>query len=230
MARFSVIVPCFNLSPWIEECLESMLSQTYADWECIVVDDESTDESSSILDGYAARDVRIKVIHHKNRGEGGARNAGLSAATGEWVVFLDGDDVLAEGALGMLAAVIAGNPRCSLIRFGFREFQDGEGCEGLSSGSSTCVVKDISREIAMPDFFTYAWQHAYWNEWHRCVGKMRCAKGLSARAKLIYCIGNAIPCRTVWWLLLRALPWYLDHGLIPRGRRMARRMLSDCRD
>ena len=61
----SVIVPCYNLASWIRDCLNSVLGQSFSDWECVVVDDESTDDSPSILDGYANQDSRIRVIHQR---------------------------------------------------------------------------------------------------------------------------------------------------------------------
>lgn len=160
MAKFSVIVPCYNLAPWIGACLDSVLSQSFLDWECVVVDDESRDESGAILDDYAARDARIRVIHQANKGEGGARNTGIAAAKGEWVFFLDGDDVMASGALQHLDRLITAYPDEQLIRFGYEQFQDGTGwaspCVG---GRAEC--RDITRHIAMPDFYTFVSQHLY---------------------------------------------------------------------
>ncbi len=157
---FSIIVPAYNVAAWLRECLDSVWGQAFTEWECIVVDDESSDESGSIADEYAARDSRFRVIHQKNAGEGGARNAGLAVARGEWILFLDGDDVLLKGALGALTK--ACNADCDLVRFGFCEFDDGDVPEVGESDS--CFVSrrvDISSEILMPDFFTYVWQHAY---------------------------------------------------------------------
>lgn len=90
---FSVIVSVYNVAPYLRECLDSVLGQTLADWECICVDDGSTDGSSAILDEYAARDSRFRVVHQSNMGVGAARNRGLELSNGDWVTFLDADDV-----------------------------------------------------------------------------------------------------------------------------------------
>jgi len=89
---FSIIIPVYNVAPYLRECLDSVLAQTYTDWEAICVDDGSTDGSGAILDEYAAKDPRFKVIHQANAGVSAARNAALDIAQGEWVWFVDGDD------------------------------------------------------------------------------------------------------------------------------------------
>jgi len=158
--KFSIIVPCYNLEPWIRQCLDSVIAQSYKDWECIVIDDESTDNNGLILDEYARRDLRFKIIHQKNAGEGGARNAGLALAEGEWVFFLDGDDLMLPNALSRLAACISSDDH--VIRFRYCEFEDGA-CPSTEKLASTIREQkiDVSKEINMRDFFTYVWQHIY---------------------------------------------------------------------
>lgn len=100
MPRFSVIVPAYKVQAYLQESLESVLSQSYPDLELIAVDDASPDACGSIMDDYAARDPRVTAVHlAHNLGPGPARNAGLAQATGDYLVFLDGDDTLAPGAL-----------------------------------------------------------------------------------------------------------------------------------
>lgn len=90
----SVIIPVYNVSGYLEECLESVRNQTLSDLEIILVDDGSTDGSGLICDRAAEKDSRIKVIHQENKGLSGARNTGLQNIHGEWVAFADSDDVL----------------------------------------------------------------------------------------------------------------------------------------
>ena len=158
--KFSIIVPCYNLAPWIQQCLDSVASQDFKDWECVVIDDESTDDSSQILDEYARRDSRFKIIHQKNAGEGGARNAGLSVAKGEWIFFLDGDDLMLPTALAQLVECITEDDK--IIRFKYTAFDDGT-CPNIQSEMVPSQVRlvDISQEIRMEDFYTYVWQHVY---------------------------------------------------------------------
>lgn len=88
----SVIVPIFNISKYLDKCIESILNQSYSDLEIILVDDGSSDNSGSICDYYATMDKRIRVIHKENGGLVSARKAGLEIATGEYIAFIDGDD------------------------------------------------------------------------------------------------------------------------------------------
>lgn len=92
MTKVSVILPVYNVEKYLRQCLDSVIGQTLKEIEIIAVDDGSTDDSPAILDEYAAREPRMKVIHQRNAGAGAARNAGLDAATGDYVIFLDPDD------------------------------------------------------------------------------------------------------------------------------------------
>lgn len=92
--KISAIVPVYNSENYVGRCIESVLSQTYQDWELILVDDGSIDISLRILRDYEKKDCRIKVIHQDNKGPGMARNNGIKYATGEFVVFLDSDDYI----------------------------------------------------------------------------------------------------------------------------------------
>ncbi len=88
-----VIIPVFNVFPYLKESLDSVIYQTFENLEIIIIDDGSTDGSGRICDEYAANDERIKVIHQKNKGLSVAHNAGLDVMTGDVVAFLDSDDV-----------------------------------------------------------------------------------------------------------------------------------------
>ncbi|MBU6530530.1 bifunctional glycosyltransferase/CDP-glycerol:glycerophosphate glycerophosphotransferase [Streptomyces mayonensis] len=113
MPKLSLIVPVYRVQGYLYECLDSILGQDCTDFEVIAVDDCSPDGSGAILDEYAARDARIKVIHlAENVGLGRARNAGLEQARGDYVLFLDSDDTFSEGALGAICERLeaTGNP------------------------------------------------------------------------------------------------------------------------
>ncbi|CAL9304770.1 bifunctional glycosyltransferase/CDP-glycerol:glycerophosphate glycerophosphotransferase [Streptomyces sp. SudanB66_2053] len=104
MPRFSVIVPVHNVQGYLHACLDSVLGQSYRDLEVIAVDDRSPDGCGAILDDYAARDDRVRVLHlEENVGLGRARNAGMPHAAGDFLLFLDSDDTLTPGALRALA-------------------------------------------------------------------------------------------------------------------------------
>ena len=90
----SIIVPVYNVENYLTECIESTLKQTYHNVEIILIDDGSTDRSGKICDTYANKDNRIKVFHKKNGGLSDARNMGIGKVTGEYIYFLDSDDIL----------------------------------------------------------------------------------------------------------------------------------------
>lgn len=117
MKKVSVIVPVYNVEKCIYKCIESILNQTFTDFELILVDDGSTDDSGIICDEYATKDSRISVIHKKNSGLSEARNYGIVAANGEYLSFIDSDDwveedflkVLYENAIKYRAEIVAVN-------------------------------------------------------------------------------------------------------------------------
>ena len=90
--KVSIIVPCYNQAQYLAETLDSVLAQTYKNWECIIINDGSPDNSGIICDDYAQKDKRIKVIHKQNGGVSDARQVGLDAAKGEFVIHADPDD------------------------------------------------------------------------------------------------------------------------------------------
>lgn len=96
MPRISIIVPVYKVEKYIRKCIDSILSQTYKDWELILVDDGTPDNSGRICDEYAGRDNRIQVIHKKNAGVGAARNTGIEKSTGDYITFVDSDDFCTE--------------------------------------------------------------------------------------------------------------------------------------
>jgi len=150
---FSIIIPVYNVAPYLRECLDSVLAQTFTEWEAICVDDGSTDGCGAILDEYKAKDERFHIIHQNNAGVGAARNAALDVAKGEWVLFLDGDDVWNGTLLSIVAGMIAKWPNEKLFRFSFERFEGGF----WQSMKKDCYVEDatfidISQEISMRDF------------------------------------------------------------------------------
>ena len=90
----SVIVPVYKVEPYLDRCVQSIVSQTYENLEIILIDDGSPDQCPAMCDSWAERDPRIRVIHKENGGVSSARNEGLKAATGTWLSFVDSDDWL----------------------------------------------------------------------------------------------------------------------------------------
>lgn len=162
MPKFSVIIPVHNIAPYLKECLDSVLNQSFPDWECVVVNDGSTDESGTILDAYAAKDRRFRVFHQKNRGVGAARNFALEQVKGEWILFLDGDDVWAPQMLETVSRGIADYPEGELFRFNWVNFPENSSCEFPEGRDALFLPLDISREIPQRDFIDYLfWCYAF---------------------------------------------------------------------
>lgn len=120
MSTVSVIVPVYKALPTLARCVKSVLAQTFADFELILVDDGSPDASGKLCDAFALADERVRTIHQFNAGVSAARNAGLAAAGGQWVVFLDADDALAPCALESALAAVRARPR-HLVLWPFAE-------------------------------------------------------------------------------------------------------------
>ena len=96
---FTIIVPVYNVEHYLQRCIESVLTQSYRDFELILVDDGSKDNSGTICDEYAKKDNRVRVFHKENEGVSSARNVGLDEAEGEYITFVDSDDYLLPTAL-----------------------------------------------------------------------------------------------------------------------------------
>ena len=102
MCTISVIVPVYNAEAFLHRCIDSILSQTYTDFELLLIDDGSKDKSGEICDEYAQKDTRVRVFHKENGGVSSARNLGLDNAKGEWITFVDSDDWLPSKSLDSL--------------------------------------------------------------------------------------------------------------------------------
>ena len=92
MPEFSIIVPIYKVEKYLEICIDSIIGQSFCDFELILVDDGSPDTCGEICDRYSSSDTRVKVVHKENGGLSSARNAGLDIATGKYVIFIDSDD------------------------------------------------------------------------------------------------------------------------------------------
>lgn len=102
----SIIVPVYNTEKYLSACLDSILTQSFTDFELLLVDDGSTDKSGEICDEYAQKDSRIRVFHKENGGVSSARNLGIEEAVGDYLHFVDADDIVLSGAYEYLNTVI----------------------------------------------------------------------------------------------------------------------------
>ena len=111
----SVVIPCYNQGRFLSEAIQSVLSQSHTELEVVVVDDGSKDDTPEVASGYAAKDAKVRLVRQQNRGLAGARNRGLSESRGEYMVFLDSDDRLLEGALEVGVRELEAHPGCAFV-------------------------------------------------------------------------------------------------------------------
>ena len=117
MPVISVIVPVYNVEPYLAQCINSILSQSFEDFEVLLVDDGSKDKSGAICDEYAARDSRIRAFHKENGGPSAARNFGLNQAIGQYVIFQDADDYLIDNEAYLKLITYAVQNDLDILRF-----------------------------------------------------------------------------------------------------------------
>lgn len=154
---FSVIVPVYNVEKYLDKCLASILGQTFKDYECIIVDDGSPDNSNTIIDNYVKKDQRFKVIHQKNMGISAARNAGLDIAKGDYITFIDSDDYIANDYLEKFASKITSTD-ADIVICGFIEVY-AEYIKEVSSKSEN--TDEIKKNILADVLHAYPWNKCY---------------------------------------------------------------------
>ncbi|MFJ4852200.1 CDP-glycerol glycerophosphotransferase family protein [Streptomyces sp. NPDC088730] len=166
MPRLTLIVPAYNVQGYIGECLDSVLQQDFTDFEVIGVDDCSPDGSGAILDTYAERDARVRVLHlTENVGLGHARNAGMDEATGDYLLFLDSDDTLAPGSLAAIAARLDATDDPDVLVYDYtRTYWDGRHLRNKraelldESGPAVFALADRPQLL---DLLQIVWNKAY---------------------------------------------------------------------
>jgi len=165
---FSIVLPVYNVETYLARCIESIVHQSFTNYEMILVDDGSGDGSGAICDAYAKQDERIQVIHKANGGLSSARNAGMKKARGRYIFFVDSDDWIEPEALACLYGKIENNP-CDVLKFNFYNQPSGE--ETISSISTgiyekdeitNCVMHEAIKETGRINFS--AWSHVYRTE------------------------------------------------------------------
>lgn len=145
----SIIVPVYNLKKYLSRCIESILLQSYKNYECILVDDGSVDGSSEICDIYAKKDSRIKVIHKENGGVSNARNVGIEMSIGKYVCFIDGDDWVDKTLLDK-AVLLIEKMHSQIIGWGMRVY---DGYSFVSDYYSEQPVFLYKEEKIFPEWF-----------------------------------------------------------------------------
>ena len=178
---YSIIMPVYNGGKYLEKALESVCAQSFADWECLVIDDCSTDDTASILNGFCAKDSRIHVYRQEtNKGVSAARNKGIQCAVGEYIWFMDADDTIESDMLEIIYKKLANHPS-RLTVFGLvEEYLDADGRElyckkripcNLYCNSKAAVRKQIL-ELEKNTLYGYPWNKMYETNYLKKLGLM----------------------------------------------------------
>ena len=160
--KISVIIPVYNVEDYLKKCINSILAQNFEDYEILLIDDGSTDNSGEICDEYANKNQQIKVIHQKNKGLGGARNTGIKAATGKYLLFVDSDDFIKSDMLNILFKT-AEDTNADVVLFG-ADFVDEQG-KTLSVRMPLCNEKIITKQANQ--FLLYCKDTCVWDKLFR---------------------------------------------------------------
>lgn len=159
--KFSIIVPVYNAAQYLDECIKSVLAQTYTDFELILVDDGSTDSSGTVCDAWGSADLRVRVIHKANSGAAAARNEGVSCAEGEYIIFLDSDDLwLTDEVLNQVAKRLTETDTDVLSLNFCKMFADGKQVAYFSSRERETECEFTLRELLNRGL----WVAAPWNK------------------------------------------------------------------
>lgn len=158
----SIIVPVYNVEKYISKCIDSVIAQTYKDYELILVDDGSTDNSGKICDEYALKDSRIKVIHKKNEGVTATRDRGVKEAKGEFLFFIDGDDHITENALELFTNKQKEND-ADLVKGSFCKISE----ENIILNKY--IVPDSVKTVN--EWFKYITDNTVWSIWNTLIRK-----------------------------------------------------------
>ena len=147
MIKFSVVIPVYNVERYLDQCVKSVLSQSFENYEIILVDDGSTDSSGKMCDGYANEDNRIKVVHKQNGGLSSARNAGLHAASGDYVLFLDSDDYWTDGEMFSKLYSEIENTEADVIAYNFFKLHEKNGVIEKKDFCAINLTGDKARDV-----------------------------------------------------------------------------------
>ena len=178
----SIIIPVFNPGDYLQRCLESILTQRFTDFEILLIDDGSTDGSALVCDRFVEQDSRVRVLHKQNEGVSKARNIGLASARGEWITFIDADDVLLDDGLSILKGGISED--VDMVWGGYEVFDEcGEKTYSVSARVSENLTNREGLEMLFrPKYFRYL--GFVWGRLFRRA--ILCSSGISFDEDIVY--------------------------------------------
>ena len=193
MPKFSIIIPVYNVEPYLEECVVSVLTQTFTDFEVILINDGSTDESGRMCDKFAASDLRVRIVHQSNRGLSAARNVGISLAAGEYVIFLDSDDFWHDEKILEILFAKLQETHAQVLSFNYVKVEG-------SSESAPYFRDSAAMSGTSEDSFRYQIEHDLWIAcaWNKVIqkklfdnGALRFVEGVTAE-DIDWCVRLAL--------------------------------------
>ncbi|MGQ7884888.1 glycosyltransferase [Paenibacillus sp. WC2504] len=162
-SKISVVIPIYNVEKWLENCLHSVLKQTYDNFEIIIVNDGSTDRSAEIAEKFVKKDFRINLISKKNGGVSSARNTGMSVATGKYITFIDPDDELSENFFVKMFNV-AEIRKCDVVIAGYQTTPTNTKFAPRFKTETTMTGKELilsASKVHTNNDLCFAWRNLY---------------------------------------------------------------------
>lgn len=203
---YSVIIPVYQAARYLERCVASWLAQTEERLELILVDDGSTDGSAELCDELAARDARIRVIHQKNAGVSAARNAGICAAAGEFLLFTDSDDYVAPDYLEKMGR-LQRETDSDLVLCGFHHLYDGADIRKVPGKTGVWTMPDFSEEFL--ELYEKSYLNMPWNKLFRSAWAGEFDTSLSLGEDLLFNLEYLRKCDRVA-VLAQPLCYYIQ--------------------
>lgn len=158
--KYSIIIPVYNVEEYLDRCLKSILNQTYSNYEVIIVNDGSPDNSDNIIKSYEKEDKRFKGYKKVNGGLSDARNYGLKYATGDYLIFIDADDYIENNYLEKVNDVLEKNKDIDVLKFKIKLVDEGENLIRMENGLNKEGVTSFE-ELVKLEFLEPAWSYVY---------------------------------------------------------------------
>lgn len=202
MSRITIIVPCYNAQNYLHRCIDSILTQNYIDFELLLVDDGSTDNSGTICDEFAKYDKRVRVFHKKNGGVSLARNLGLDNSLGEYIMFVDSDDYMLPGMLEVMLSTLE-SKKADLVVCGTTETGGGYWRPIADVDYSINQLKENFVSLLHTELLSPPWNKIYKKE---IIGSNRFCEDISFGEDLLFNIQYLEKCENI--SLIKESPFY----------------------
>lgn len=196
--KVSVIVPIYNTDYRLYRCLESILQQTFMDFECLMVDDGSEKNIADIVDSYAEKDSRFIALHKKNGGVSSARNYGIEHAKGDWLVFVDSDDYIVPEHLEKMMS--AASDDVDIVMTGFEDVRSDESWFHRYDDAKYIGKEGLRKLFIMTDFLRHQipWDRAYRNKFTKAIKiNLRFDRRLSLGEDRLFCYKYLMECKGI---------------------------------